>query len=65
LRPGRTNEAPCGEFVHTAVQEFGFVAVERFPFGNEPIEAFGRNDELSYLFLNQKGNLSPCKRDVW
>ena len=59
LRAGKTGETPFGELVHTAVQNLGFVTVERFPFGKEPTEAFGCNHELSYFFLDQQSDLSP------
>ena len=65
MRGGQNSETPFGELIHTAVQNFGFVAVERFPIGKELIQAFGRNNELSYLFLDQLGDLSPFLRDAW
>jgi len=65
LRASENRETPFGELVHTAVQNFGFVAVERFPIGKEPIQSFGRNNELSYFFLDHQGDLSPFVRDAW
>jgi hypothetical protein len=56
---GRMRDSPLGELVDAAVQDFGFVTREVFPFGQEPMELFACNDELLDLFLDQHDRLSP------
>lgn len=50
-----------GEFVHTAVQNFGFVTIEGFAFGKQPAELFTCIDELLYFFLDWQDAFLPVK----
>ena len=56
---GGIRDAPFGELVDAAVQDFGFVTREVFPSGQEPMELFACNDELLDLFLDRHDRLSP------
>jgi hypothetical protein len=54
----RIRDAPFGELLDAAVQDFGFMTREVFPSGQEPMEFFACNDELLDLFLDRHNRLS-------